>query len=73
MDIGFILSAAGVPAAIVGDVLAVIGAFAAVMPYLPVPADATTTYGKVWTVMNWIARNVKNASNAKLPAPAPKV
>ncbi|GAN76125.1 hypothetical protein [Acidisphaera rubrifaciens] len=48
-------------------VLAAFGVCAAIMPVLPVPAKADSAYGRVWAVINLLAHNYRNATNAKAP------
>lgn len=47
--------------------LAAFGVCAAIMPFLPVPAQADSAYGRLWGVINLLAHNYRNAANAKAP------
>lgn len=48
------------------------GVAALAMPWLPVPARSTSVYGVLYTVLNYLGQNYRNAQNARVPEDVPK-
>lgn len=73
MDLNAILTL--VPAQYLGYVSAAIAAAAALTAALPPPADRTTLWGRVYSVLDLVALNVghgKTAARVAAEAPAPE-
>ena len=65
--IGF-LQSLGARGQVIGVVVAVIALCAHLVPQLPVPVRPGV-YGAIYAIVNWLAGNYRNASNAKSPPP----
>ena len=53
-------------------ILLATGVAALAMPWLPVPARSGSVYGVLYTVLNYLAQNYRNAQNAQVPKDAAK-
>jgi hypothetical protein len=71
MDISSILAA--LPAKWTTVILALCGLCAVFIAFAPAPTSATSTYGRIWRIINALAMNVHNGKSLNHPAVQEKI